>query len=471
MIMKNEKTAAPSGRIASIDILRCLAIIGMVLSANVGFQSGLPGWMFHAQTPPPTYDFNPNIPGITWVDLVFPFFLLSMGAALPFSMRKKLDRGVSVWAICGGLLKRWAVLTVFALVLGNGYRIWQGSEPEWAKSLFRMLVWAAMCLSLMRLPSSKKWVGPAVNLCGVALLAGCGLMQRFLFGVPLTTDNDIIIMILAVSSLFGGLFWLWTRDNMAHRWLCIALIAAVKAVSSYAPQALSFIPEVSPSVGWLFQWSFLQYVIPVLAGSVVGDMILAFRSLPEHNAAIEEKVWVPASLLAAVTVLVQLWGLYARHVVADFFLTAALAGAFLALTRRSAKSVWAGIGYIGFALTLVGVMFDPLDGGITKDYCNLSYLFTTAGMGILVVSAFLCSELNAGLRCGFLTGVGQNPMVAYTVTGFVIGPLLSLTGIMQLICSLASGSPFWGFMQGAILTLLMMLATWLCTRLRLFWRS
>ncbi len=471
MIMDTEKSAAPSGRIASIDILRCIAIIGMVLSANIGFHSGLPGWMFHAQTPPPTYDFNPNIPGITWVDLVFPFFLLSMGAALPFSMRKKLDRGMSVWTICGGLLKRWAVLTVFALVLGNGYRIWQGSEPEWAKALFRMLVWAAMCLSLMRLPSSKKWVGPLVNLSGVALLVGCGVMQRLLFGVPLTTDNDIIIMILAVASLFGGLFWLWTRDNMAHRWLCIALVAAVKAVSSYAPQALSFIPEVSPGIGWFFQWSFLQYVIPVLVGSVVGDMILAFRNLPEHNAAIEEKVWVPASLLAAVTVFVQLWGLYTRHVVADFFLSAALAGAFLAVTRRSAKSVWARIGYIGFALTLVGIMFDPLDGGITKDYCNLSYLFTTSGMGILVVSALLCAELNAGLRCRFLTGVGQNPMVAYTVTGFVIGPLLSLTGVMPLLGKLASGSPFWGFMQGLILTLLMMLATWLCTRVRLFWRS
>ena len=469
--MENEKACAPAGRIASIDILRCFAIIGMVLSANIGFYSGLPGWMFHAQTPPPTYDFNPNVPGITWVDLVFPFFLLSMGAALPFSMRKKLDRGVSVWAICGGLLKRWAVLTVFALVLGNGYRIWQGSEPEWAKSLFRMLVWAAMFLSLMRLPSSKKWAGPVVNICGVVLLVGCGLMQTFLFGVPLTTDNDIIIMILAVSSLFAGLFWLFTRDSMAHRWLCIALIAAVKAVSSYAPQALSFVPEVSPAIGWAFQWSFLQYVIPVLVGSVIGDMILAFRNLPERNAAIEKKLWAPASLVAAVAVLVQLWGLYTRHVVADFFISAALAGAFLAVTRRLAKSVWAKIGYVGFALTLIGIMFDPLDGGITKDYCNLSYLFTTSGMGILVVSALLSAELNAGLRCGFLTGVGQNPMVAYTVTGFVIGPLLSLTGVMPLIGDLASGSPFWGFMQGLILTLLMMLATWLCTRLRLFWRS
>lgn len=104
--MDTEKTVVKSGRIAAIDILRCLAIIGMTFSANEGFFSDLPGWMFHAQTPPPTYDFNPNNPGLTWVDLVFPFFLLSMGAALPFSLRKKLSKGESKAAVCGGLVKR-----------------------------------------------------------------------------------------------------------------------------------------------------------------------------------------------------------------------------------------------------------------------------------------------------------------------------------------------------------------------------
>lgn len=88
------------------------------------------------------------------------------------------------------------------------------------------------------------------------------------------------------------------------------------------------------------------------------------------------------------------------------------------------------------------MLFDPLDGGITKDYCNLSYLFTTSGMGILVVSALLCCELNAGLRCRFLSSVGQNPMVAYTVTGFVVGPVLTITGAMSLLENLSLGSPF-----------------------------
>ena len=469
--MDTEKTVVKSGRIAAIDILRCLAIIGMTFSANEGFFSDLPGWMFHAQTPPPTYDFNPNNPGLTWVDLVFPFFLLSMGAALPFSLRKKLSKGESKAAVCGGLVKRWLTLTAFALVLGNAYRVGSGVQPQWAQSLLRMFVWAALCLALMRANSEKRWVHIAINVSGVILIVVCAVLLKFVFGVPLTTDNDIIIMILAVASLLGGLLWLLTKDSIALRWLCLALVVALKAVSSYAPQALSFIPAVPPVAGWAFQWSFLQYLIPVLAGSIVGDIILGYVRTPERNGALEENMWLPASLIAVSAVIVQLWGLYTRNILADLLLSVTLAGIFLAVTRKVTKSVWARIGYIGFIFLVSGVLFDPLDGGITKDYCNLSYLFTTSGMGILVVSALLCCELNAGLRCRFLSSVGQNPMVAYTVTGFIVGPVLTLTGAMSLLENLSLGSPFWGVAKGAVLTLLMMLCTWLCTKVKIFWRS
>lgn len=82
------------GRAYAIDLLRGLAIVGMVLSGNFGWNPALPAWLFHAQVPPPDFTFDPSLPGITWVDLVFPFFLFSMGAAFPFSLGRKLDRGV-----------------------------------------------------------------------------------------------------------------------------------------------------------------------------------------------------------------------------------------------------------------------------------------------------------------------------------------------------------------------------------------
>lgn len=37
-------------------------------------------WMYHAQVPPPSHQFDPTRAGITWVDLVFPFFLVLYGS-------------------------------------------------------------------------------------------------------------------------------------------------------------------------------------------------------------------------------------------------------------------------------------------------------------------------------------------------------------------------------------------------------
>lgn len=61
-----------NNRALALDALRGYAIITMVLSATI-VTHVLPGWMSHAQTPPPDHVFNPLLPGVTWVDLVFPF--------------------------------------------------------------------------------------------------------------------------------------------------------------------------------------------------------------------------------------------------------------------------------------------------------------------------------------------------------------------------------------------------------------
>ena len=50
-------------RALALDALRGYAIITMVLSATI-ISSILPGWMSHAQTPPPEHIFNPEIPGM-----------------------------------------------------------------------------------------------------------------------------------------------------------------------------------------------------------------------------------------------------------------------------------------------------------------------------------------------------------------------------------------------------------------------
>ena len=129
------------------------------------------------------------------------------------------------------------------------------------------------------------------------------------------------------------------------------------------------------------------------------------------------------------------------------------------------------MGYFGFAFMLVGIIFDPIDGGITKDHCNLSYMLTTTGMTALTGAFVLALELKWQIKGRGLSGCGQNPMLAYAVTNFVTGPILAMIGIGAWLDNICVGSPFWGIVRGLVYTLLMVAITCFFTNKKLFWRS
>lgn len=449
-------------RIATIDILRGIAIFGMILCGNIGFGSGLPGWMFHCQTPPPTYAFDPTNVGITWVDLVFPFFLFTMGAAFPLSMRKKLENGTSKWAITGNLFKRWLTLTIFALVLGNGYQTGQSARPEYQVMIYNILLWGVMFMSLVRTDNRH------INNAGMFLMVVMAFIRIDYFGVPLNRWTcNIIIMILANIAIYGGLIWMFTRNSIKMRLLVLLFIASIKALASYAPETLAWAPRFT-AIGWFFNWKFMQYLFVAVAGSIAGDMLLEYSRSGQK--AVIQKKHIAAGFIAIAAVIVQLWGLYTRHVFLDFTISAALGGAFVLLTIKD-RNIMSKIGYMGFIFMLIGIALDPVDGGITKDHCNLSYLFTTSGMAALTAAFLLMLEIKWQIKGRGLSGSGQNPMLAYTVTSFFTGPVLTLIGIGAWLDNICVGSPFWGVTRGLVYTLLMVAVTCFFTNKKLFWRS
>lgn len=453
-------------RIITIDILRGITIFAMILCANIGYQSDLPAWMFHGQTPPPTYAFNPDIPGITWVDLVFPFFLFTMGAAFPLAMRKRLENGASRWSVTGSLLKRWLTLTIFAIVLGNAYMIGSSPRPAAVKGIFSIVLWGVMFLSLVRVKDEKKT--KLLNNTGMLLLVAMAVLATDWLGLKLSRWNsDVIIMILANVAFFGGLIWMFTKDSLSLRWLILLFIIALKALSSYTPQVLSCVPSMN-GIGWFFSWGYLQYLVIALAGSIAGDM-LQKHSRTEHKDDIDA-CHIAAGIIALAAMLVQLWGLFTRHILADFIISAVLGAAFIVLTWKR-RNIVSALGYFGFAFMLVGIIFDPIDGGITKDYCNLAYLLTTTGMTALTGAFVLALELKWNIKGRGLSGCGQNPMLAYCVTNFFTGPILAMLGIGAWLDAISLGSPFWGMIRGLVYTLLMVAVTCFFTKKKIFWRS
>ena len=456
---------AATKRIITIDILRGITIFAMILCANIYFPN-LPAWMFHGQTPPPDFGFDPSVKGITWVDLVFPFFLFTMGAAFPLAMRKRLESGTSRWAVAGSLVKRWLILTAFAILLGNAYSIGASPRPDVVKGLFSIVLWGGLFMALVRVKDEKK--GAIINLCGLVMLIAMAVLAKTYMGLTLTHwSSDVIIMILANVALAGGLLWMFTKDSLRLRWLVLVFIIALKALSSYAPQALDWVPAMG-KIGWFFSWGYMQYLVIALAGSIVGDKLLS-HSKSGEKAEIDR--WhLTAGCIALAAMLLQLWGLFTRQVLADFIISAVLGAAFVALTWKR-RNIMTWLGYFGFGFMLVGIMFDPIDGGITKDYCNLAYMLTTTGMTALTGAFVLALELKWSIKGRGLSGCGQNPMLAYTVTNFITTPILALLGIGPWLAAQGFASPTWAIINGLTYTLIMVAITCFFTKKKLFWRS
>src|ERR1035438_3590252 len=82
-------TSRPA-RVASIDIFRGLTMLVMIFVNQLGEMKGLPWWTLHMPA---------NINGMTYVDMVFPFFLFIVGMSLPLAVQHRLNKGDSEFGL------------------------------------------------------------------------------------------------------------------------------------------------------------------------------------------------------------------------------------------------------------------------------------------------------------------------------------------------------------------------------------
>jgi predicted acyltransferase len=102
------ETAAP--RVVSIDISRGLTMALMIFVNALADVRGLPWWTYHAPT---------MADEMTYVDMVFPFFLFIVGMSLPLSVTQRLKRSASQRALWAHVGQRFLSLLVLGLILAN----------------------------------------------------------------------------------------------------------------------------------------------------------------------------------------------------------------------------------------------------------------------------------------------------------------------------------------------------------------
>jgi heparan-alpha-glucosaminide N-acetyltransferase len=102
--------AVPARRIASIDIFRGLTILVMIFVNDLSGVHGLPWWTYHAHEEEDV---------MTYVDMVFPFFLFIVGLSMPLAVTQRLKKNPSIASLWLHVLSRSAGLIVLGLILAN----------------------------------------------------------------------------------------------------------------------------------------------------------------------------------------------------------------------------------------------------------------------------------------------------------------------------------------------------------------
>ncbi|MFN4007770.1 MAG: DUF5009 domain-containing protein [Chitinophagaceae bacterium] len=460
-------------RAVSIDALRGFAILTMVLSGSIAFGGLLPAFMYHAQVPPPLHKFNPTIAGITWVDLVFPFFLFSMGAAIPLALKKKLDAGAhfTVWFRIA--LKRFVLLAFFALFTQH-MKAWViSSNPTTTHYLLSILAFALLFFQLYR-PTEKRppWLWPSIRYVayaiGIVLLAVLPFHQGKGFDF---FKSDIILLVLANMALAGTIVYALTYQNPLLRlgilpFIMAFFLAAKEPNNSFAKVIFEWITIGNYNISWLYKFYFLKYLFILIPGTFAGEWMLAAPTTnidnTKHNSTI---------LVSALSIIISnVWLLFTRELVLNLIISTILA--FVLHHYTKARTLLHRLVQAGTYLLLLGLCFEAYEGGIKKDSSTYSYYFVTSGLAFFALVCFELALRQMWLRkaINYLALNGQNPMIAYVAGALLVTPLLAITNTKAYLDALQMNA--WaGLLKGIIFTTLVSLITVFCTQRKWFWRT
>jgi len=472
---------AAGPRALALDALRGLAIVAMLLSGQVPFGSNaLPAWMYHAQVPPPAHEWISTLAGITWVDLVFPFFLFSMGAAFPLALTRRMERGEPAWKLVLFVLGRGFLLGFFALFVQGIRPETMSSQPTTTTWLEGLLGFLILFPILTRLPGAWPMAARlAIRALGWGgAVAFCALV-KYPDGSGFSLErSDIIIIVLTNMAVFGSMAWMLTRENLVLRLGLIGIVLAIRLsnMPSPTPGWVHDLWAYSPAP-WIYKLYYLQYLCIVIPGTIAGDLILKWTRASSSSTG--EKSTTPrlaaVGALMLLFVLVLLVSLKARWLVGGTLLTFGMCAVgwwLLSRPRNEAERLYKTLFQWAIYWLVLGLFLEPYEGGIKKDRATVSYYFVTSGLAIFVLIglSILIDVYQKKRWAQLLIDNGQNPMIAYAGINNFITPVLALVGGEKILSNFAT-TPWRGFWKGVIITLLMALTVSFLTRRKVFWRT
>ncbi|AOC97008.1 hypothetical protein BB050_03930 [Flavobacterium anhuiense] len=465
-------------RALSIDALRGFAIIAMILSGQM-ILTYLPAWMAHAQVPPNS-SFNPNIYGITWVDLVFPFFLFSMGAAFPFSLGSKLENGVHKWSLCLDSFYRGIQLVFFAIFFMH-MKPFVISSPVDIKACIISLSSFALMFGMFatdsfsryfKKPKTSSYIKFAAFALGFALMLLTNYQGKDNHNFDIYY-SDIILVVLANMAFLASLIYIFTFKKPIYRLLVLPFIMAVFLASTnegWVKQLYDFSP-----FAWAYKFYYIKYFFIVIPGTLAGEYIKEWTVAPQNGVRENDKKAIVASLISLAIIVSNVYFLFVRELEMNVVVTLGLLVLIYFVLKPNASEFgvfWKNLFSAGGYCLMLGLFLEAYEGGIRKDSSTYSYYFVTSGLAFFAILFFsvVCDYFKCIRTTKFLILTGQNPMIAYVATSLVIMPILTLFTITEYF-DVFNENAFTGFLRGLLLTMLAVLITIFFSKKKWFWRT
>ncbi|MDR3773154.1 MAG: DUF5009 domain-containing protein [Terracidiphilus sp.] len=262
-------SAASAPRVVSIDIFRGLTMAVMIFVNQLSDVRGLPWWTYHAPG---------RLDEMTYVDMVFPFFLFIVGMSMPLSIAQRLKRNPSLPALWLHVVLRVLGLLVLGLILANADNC-DAVQMGMSGSAWGLLGLLCAGLYLNVYPKSERFPAYSRVLRSIGLLGVVLLLALFRRATPggqsawLDFSYPEILGLIGLSYLAASILYIPTRRWKWASLVWFVLLAAFCALS--AARMIEFHDRLP-----LYIWPFGNGSLPciILAGVVTSSIFLDART-------------------------------------------------------------------------------------------------------------------------------------------------------------------------------------------------
>jgi heparan-alpha-glucosaminide N-acetyltransferase len=268
--------SALASRVVSIDIFRGLTIMVMIFVNELAEVRGLPWWTYHAHA-------NQDV--MTYVDMVFPFFLFIVGMAMPLSIEQRLKRNASLPMLWLHVFIRSASLIVLGLILANAEKV-DSHRTGVSGALWGLCALIFACLYLNVYSKSERLSWYAGILRAVGLI---GVFVAFVIFRRTTPDGHAtwidpgypeILGLIGYTYLAAAVLYIPTRRWRwaAPVWLVLSLALCVATASRVI---------VPPRYFEWYVWPFSNgaMVCLVMAGVVTSQIFFGLHPIANNRPA------------------------------------------------------------------------------------------------------------------------------------------------------------------------------------------